>query len=369
MGELAGVAVELEDPDGSIRKLVSLMDGSRTIPELHQAMLAHYPNLTLEEITEAVQTIDELGFLYDYTKDQSIPLDETQRERYKANMRYYALESNLANPPSVAQQKVCNSRVTILGMGAFGSCILACLAGLGVEHIRIVDFDRIDLSNLNRQILFAEENIGELKVDVAKSFVNRFNSTVHIETIVLELDSVESIEEVIVGSDMVILAADQPFHLMQRWANIACVNQNIPYIGGGVLLTTGTLFTIIPGVTNCADCTHLHRINLTPDYVDILEAGVINNHIPPTATPAPNLMMVAGMIASEAMRFLSGTGELQSAGKVIYYNMETFEKFYVEEIERDVENCPTCGNGDPDQRIFRLLEKDAFHERRVVKRA
>ncbi|WP_139491195.1 HesA/MoeB/ThiF family protein [Brevibacillus dissolubilis] len=368
LGELARVAVELEDADGSIRHMISLMDGSRSIDELHQELLPTYPYLTLDEVTEAVQTLDELGFLYDHTIDHFVPLDETQRERYRANIRYFMLQSRLSHPPSLSQHKICNAKVTILGSGGFGSSVLANLVGLGVQSVRLVDFDRVDLSNLNRQFLFTEENIGELKVEVAKRFVNRFNSSVEVETLVMEIDSVEVVEKAIAGSDLVVLAADQPFHIIQRWVNKACVKMGIPFIGGGMNLSIGSLFSVIPGETNCVDCNHLYRIRMIPDYEDLMEAGMIRNFISPTATTAANMSMMTGMISSEITRLLTGQGDMQTRNKVIYFNMDTFEKHLVEEIDRDIENCPTCGHGDSSQRIFRILDTEVFQKRGVVPR-
>ena len=150
-------------------------------------------------------------------------------------------------------------KVTILGSGAFGSTLLSSFAGLGVTNVRIADFDRVELSNLNRQLLFKESDIGRLKIEVAEEFVTERNSSMSVETIRKKISSVDDVKELIADSDLVILAADTPFFFIQRWVNTACVELEIPYIAGGVNVTEGTFYHISPKKTPCLDCFHLYH--------------------------------------------------------------------------------------------------------------
>jgi molybdopterin-synthase adenylyltransferase len=368
LGELFGTAIELEDPDGSIRQLIKLMDGTRTVEQIYKDLSVDYVNLTMQDVIEGVEGLNEYGFLYDQAIEDASHLNDKQRMRYKANLGYFSFFANLEQSPGVYQERLRNATVTVLGMGAFGSSILVNLAGLGVGKIRIADFDTVELSNLNRQILFNENDLDRFKIDVAEEFIKRFNSEVQVEKVYLEIKSAEDAERAIEGSDLVLLAADQPFFIVQRWVNKACTKLGIPFIGGGINLTEGQMFTILPGQSGCIDCMHLSRIRLAEDYPQILARQLETNFIPPTATTAPNVLMITGMIAAEATKFLTGIAPMESVGKVILHDFMTFEKSIFNEWERDEENCPSCGAGSEDQPIFQVLLNKEFSDRNVVPR-
>ncbi|WP_232696472.1 HesA/MoeB/ThiF family protein [Brevibacillus daliensis] len=362
MGEAPGFTVEMEDENGSIRKMVKLMDGTRNVGQIHNLLLVDYPELTYEEIMEAVEALSGLGFLMDQAKEEASGLTLEQKERYKANIRYFSLFTNIDQSPSRLQEQLSGKKVTILGMGAFGSTLLVNLVGVGIQHIKLVDFDRVELSNLNRQIVFNENDIGRLKVEAAREFIARLHSEVLIETETLQIKSSDDVERVVAGSDFVVLAADQPFFILQRWVNRACTNLQIPYIAGGFNLIEGQFFLVEPGKTGCIDCMHLHRYRQLEDYPQLIENLLITNFVPPTATIAPNIMMITGMMASDAVRYLTGIAPVQSAGKLILFDFNTLEKKVFFEWERNENECPTCGMGSGTEPIFQIMRKEMYVE-------
>ncbi|MGE5705062.1 MAG: HesA/MoeB/ThiF family protein [Clostridia bacterium] len=312
---------------------------------------------------EAIAELDRLGFLYNSIQEQQLSLTDIQKERYQANIHYYSMFTDLQASPGTVQQKLLDSKITIIGMGAFGSSILVNLAGLGFKQIRIVDFDRVELSNLNRQILFTEKDIGRLKVDVAKQFLAQFNSDIDIEAIPMQVTSVEDADSVIAGSDFVVLAADHPPFLLPRWINTACISHGIPYITGGIHLTDAVFYTIVPGKTACGDCLLLNRTRQSEQFPQVIKSVLEANLRLPTATIAPNLMMVTGMMVSDLLRSLGNLGPVESEGKIITFDMTTYEKKMIEPITAEPE-CPTCGQGTGDHPLFNLFE--TFEKRLFV---
>jgi molybdopterin-synthase adenylyltransferase len=368
LGELFGTAVELDDPNGAIERLCRLMDGTRTIEQLCADMLAADPELTREEISEAVDGIHSLGFLYDAAQEERAGLTERERTRYKGNLNLFMQYANFEQSPAMIQERLKRAKVTILGMGAFGSSLLFNLAGLGVERVRIVDFDKVELSNLNRQMLFNEGDLGRPKIEVAREFMARFHSGMEIETLSMEIASAADAQQAVAGSDLVILSADQPFFVLPHWINQACVKLGVPLIGGGILLTQGTFFSMVPGQTGCLDCMMLHRVERAEDYPQIVEEYMDSRFMPPNSATAPTLMTVTGIIATEVLRCLTGIAPMQSAGRMLGYDFMTLEMREIQAWPRYEAACPTCGHGDPEQPIFRLIRKPEYASRSVVQR-
>ncbi|TPG84905.1 ThiF family adenylyltransferase [Brevibacillus laterosporus] len=354
-GQVSGFINQIPDETGSIKTLIHLLDGSRTLDEIHKLLASRHPEVTFGELTEAITALNSLGYIEDKTWEETTSLTTAQKERYRANIRFFSIYSDIDNPPSKVQEDLLQKKVTILGSGAFGSSLLSNFAGLGVTNVRIVDFDRVELSNLNRQLLFKESDIGRLKIDVTEEFVNERNSGMSVETIMKKIGSASDVKELIAGSDLVILAADTPLFFIQRWVNTACVELGIPFIAGGVNLTEGTFYHIHPGKTPCLDCFHLHHHDQNPDhYEEELKYLIDSKYHLPTATIAPNLAIITGIIASEACKILTGTSQVQSEGRYVTINFLTYETKIVSETERKELDCPTCGEGKRTLSIFSL---------------
>lgn len=360
------VAVEMEDENGSVLHMLRLMDGSRTVDQLWRDMQEHDAALTYEEIAEAVEELHRLGFLYE--AEEKPRLTDEQRERFKGNLNLFTHYARFDTHPEMFQERLLNAQITVLGMGAFGSSILFQLAGLGVRRVRIVDFDTVSLSNLNRQMLFKEADIGRPKLDVAREFIAQFYSTMEVETLPMEIRCKEDAAQAVVGSDLVFLAADQPFFLLPHWVNEACVEAGIPMIGGGIMVKQGTMFAILPGETGCLDCMLLHRSEQAEDFAEIMERTLDLNFIVPNMANAPNLMMLSGMIVSEGVRYLTRITPMVTPGRVTMLDFETLQTSVSVEFDRK-EQCPTCGKGRiEDHPVLQLMARADYNARPVVER-
>ncbi|MGE5704933.1 MAG: HesA/MoeB/ThiF family protein [Clostridia bacterium] len=362
----ASHSFELEDENGCIHKMLQLMDGQHTVEQLHQLLLPGFPDLPVDDVMEAVQELNQLGFLYDQAAEEQIGLTPRQRERFKGNLNYFSIFSDLDHAPGTYQAKLLQKKVTVLGMGAFGCSILFNLAGLGVKNVRIVDFDTVGLSNLNRQMLFNEADIGRPKIEVAKEFIGKFYSDMQLEAVSGEIRSTADVLRYAAGSDLVILAADQPLYVLPRWVNEGCVTLGIPYIMGGLTLRRGTFMTIIPEQTACLDCEMYALGEQHPDLADFLEKVMDHNFILPNMATSPTLQMTTGMIAAEAMKLMTGLDGVQSAGTRVEFDLVSFEK-KTTAIARQ-QQCPTCGQGNGLEQIFHVFNKPEYQERSVAGR-
>ncbi len=215
------------------------------------------------------------------------------------------------------QKKLKDSHVVIVGMGGLGCASATYLTAAGVGHITIVDFDTVELSDLNRQILYWEDEIGERKVVVAQRKLSKLNSSIQITPVFTKLTE-DNIFSVINGAQVILDGTDNV--TTRLIVNSACVKLKIPYVYAGVSRLRGMITTIIPGQTPCLACFRPEG----PSGLGVL--GV---------TPA----IIANLQALEAIKLLIGHSPAL-AGKLLLFNGDNL-KFQVREIRRN-EGCPVC---------------------------
>lgn len=215
------------------------------------------------------------------------------------------------------QGKLKDSHAVIVGVGGLGCASATYLAAAGVGHIAIVDFDIVELPDLNRQILYGEEDVGKKKVIAAKRKLSRLNSKLEITPVFAKITE-ENVLSLIDGARVVVDGLDNS--ATRLVVNSACVKQKIPYIYGGVSRLRGMVTTIIPGQTPCLAC-------LRPEGVGGL--GVLG------VTSA----IIASLQALEAIKLLIGQSPAL-AGKLLLFNGDDM-KFQLLEIRRN-ESCPVC---------------------------
>lgn len=151
------------------------------------------------------------------------------------------------------QELIRNSTVLVVGVGALGSVVALDLALMGIGKLVLIDNDTVELSNLNRQILFREEDIGRSKVEAAKEFLEKLNPEVEINAYMNDMRSVD--KEVYQTSSAIVEGLDT--FEARRWLNSMCVHLNKPLIHGGLFGWWGNVQVIIPFETPCLECQPL----------------------------------------------------------------------------------------------------------------
>ena len=238
-------------------------------------------------------------------------LSEQERARY--HRQILIPEWNEAG-----QEKLKESKVVVAGAGGLGSAVLTYLAAAGVGALRIIDNDEVELSNLNRQVLHADKNIGKRKVDSARERLTEINPDVRIE-VMGETLTEENVMD-LVSDCLVVDALD---NLAARFLlNRAALSRNFPLFHGAVHGFEGRATTIIPNETACMRCLYKQAV---PGTIPV--AGV---------TPG-----VIGCIqATEVIKYILGIGELLCNRFLIYDG--TNLKFRELRLKKDP-NCPACG--------------------------
>ena len=222
--------------------------------------------------------------------------------------------------------KLRNAKACIVGLGGLGSPAALQLTAIGVGHLRLVDYDVIELSNLQRQILYNVNFLGYPKAEVAAKRLRELNPHIEIEPLALSLSDGNA-EEIVKGMDVVVDGLDR---MMPRYAlNRACQKLGVPYVFGAAIMTYGNTSTIIPGETPCLEC---FQGNIDDDV--LLKCSIVGVH--------PSILsVIASVEASEATRIILGQ-KPRLANKILHCDIGNME-FETIEISK-AENCPVCGS-------------------------
>ncbi|MBX7159255.1 MAG: molybdopterin-synthase adenylyltransferase MoeB [Acidimicrobiia bacterium] len=226
------------------------------------------------------------------------------------------------------QQKLLDSSVLLLGAGGLGSPAALYLAAAGVGRIGIVDFDIVDSSNLQRQIVHDESRVGELKVDSAKRTIEGLNPDVSVETFPVRLSS-SNVTEIMGDYDVVVDGCDNfPTRYL---VNDASVLLDKPVVHGSIFRFEGQVSVFWPGHGPCYRC--LYHQPPPPELApSCAEAGVLG------VLPG----IVGSIQALEAMKIVLGIGE-PLVGKLL--TVDTLDmSFRTLKLRRDPD-CPACGEG------------------------
>ncbi len=256
-------------------------------------------------------------------------------DRYSRQVRFPALGED-------GQRALMNSRVTLCGCGALGTVLANHLARAGVGHLRIIDRDFIETHNLQRQILFDEQDVADNlpKAEAAARKLRKINSAIEIEAVVTDLDHSNAID--LMGDADLILDGTDNFET-RYLINDAAVKLNKPWIYGGVIGSEGQTMTIVPGETPCLRC-------------------VIETAPPPGMTPTcetagvlgPAVAVIASFEAVEAIKLLAGKKEALNRNLVMVDLWDwTFRQLKISGLLVKVD-CPCCKH-----RKFDWLEGEA----------
>ncbi|QIS09076.1 HesA/MoeB/ThiF family protein [Nocardia arthritidis] len=245
-----GIGVEIADPDGWIRTLIDALDGTRSPGEIIAAVRSGSPGAP---VTEALQQLSDAGLLED--AGAPVPPELPEPERYSRGVAFLRWIDR--TPRSTAwdmQLRLNRSRVLLIGIGGVGGTVAQGLVASGVGHLHCVDFDTVDLSNLNRQILFREKDIGAPKVEAAVDRLRALNSTVLVTGEQRRVDGRSDIAELLrPGYDLLALCADRPRNI-RRWVNRECLAADLPWVVGGYHGPRTSAGMYGPGA--CWECAH-----------------------------------------------------------------------------------------------------------------
>ena len=231
------------------------------------------------------------------------------------------------------QLKLKQSKVCVVGVGGLGNPIVTRLAAMGVGTLRIVDRDVIELSNLHRQTMFNEDDVGQVKVETAAKKLRKLNPDIVVEELPVSINDYTALD-VVDGCDVVVDALDS---VDARYAlNKACIEKKIPFVTGAAVGVTGQSFTILPKESACYHCLFP---SLDEDSMPTCSIEGVHPSI---------LSIVGGIEVSEAVKIITGK-EPSLKNKVLHVDLENLI-FNFTKVSR-VEECSVCGSGKQQEKI------------------
>jgi molybdopterin-synthase adenylyltransferase len=256
-GVAYGLAAEMSDPDGWVWMMLSAMDGSRAPQEIVEYVQADYPAEPVAALRAAAQQLMASGYVEDAAGPLPSGLTERDRRRYDRAVGYYRWLDLTPRASSWEPQALLrDARVTILGVGGTGGVAALALAASGVGRLHCVDPDEVELSNLSRQVLYTEGDIGQPKAEAAVARLRQLNSDIEITGQRTEARGTQDVRGLAEDCDVLLLGADRPPEL-RIWTNRACLAAKRPWVDAGYHGPLVQTAAFVPGEGPCWECSRL----------------------------------------------------------------------------------------------------------------
>ncbi len=231
-------------------------------------------------------------------------------------------------------EKLRGSKVCVVGAGGIGNPVITQLVAMGIGRLRIVDRDVIEVTNLHRQHLYTDDDIGRVKVEAAADRLHKLNPGVEIEPVPTSVTKY-SAETIVKGYDIVIDALDS---VDARYAlNDACIKHNIPLIYAGAIGTTGSISTILPNKSACLRC-------MFPELNEEEMPACSTEGVHPSI-----LYLVAGVQVSEAVKVIIGQ-QPTLVNKLLYIDLNGLSFDKIQMVRQ--EDCPACGTARKENKLI-----------------
>ncbi|MFE9454488.1 HesA/MoeB/ThiF family protein [Streptomyces sp. NPDC006739] len=330
IGLMPPAALVIEDAPDYLRHVLSAF--STPVPQ-EQALATVIERSGLSTL-EAQQLLGELrdaGVLTTHWVDRA--------ERYSRHRLYFGVSGFDGDPMAILRER----SIGLIGTGGIGSNVAMMLAAAGIGRLVVADSDVVETTNLTRQFLYTEGDVGTPKVEALARRVAERNSEVRVDIVNEAFDSPEFAVRNFADCDLVVLSADTPQDV-HRWMNEASVRTGVPYSCAGYLDTTGIVGPlVVPGRTPCLECDYANTSLAAYNSGD-LEGTDFTEYNRAYQAPSygPLNALVSATQVNEALRFLLGLPTRSLGTKLLLDSSEYGVQ--AERYERN-EQCTACGAG------------------------
>jgi molybdopterin/thiamine biosynthesis adenylyltransferase len=330
-GGVHGIAAEITDPGGWLWALLVAIDGTSEPAQIIRKVCREHPEAAEPDVRDALDTLIGAGFVEDAAAAAPADFTVREQERYSRGTQYYRWVDLTPRRGAWDVQRILrDSRVVLAGLGGTGAMAALALAASGIGRLHCIDADTVELSNLNRQALYTEGDLGKPKADAALPRLRQLNSDIEITAERLQIASQDDCAAAVAGCDLFALCADEPDDL-RIWANRACLAAGVPWVDGGYHGPLVTVGVYVPGTGACWECLRageLARLDLpaadSEDLATAVSAGLSGQ-----------------LVAYLAMALLTGTSQV-TPGTVYGINlMVPGDQVVIEHPRRS--GCPACG--------------------------
>jgi len=335
-----GVAAELQDDaEGNIARILTLMDGARDIEQICADFVANSPEVDLENVREIVEALISEGFVEDAEAESPANLSARELERYTPARHFFSwIDTVPRESPYTVQSRIKQARVGLLGVGGTGSAVAAGLVASGIGALHLADFDDVQESNLTRQLLYTERDIGESKVERAVARLRAMNSLVAVTGSDVKATGPDDIAALMADCDVFVLCADEPQPDIMLWTNEAALRTGTPWF---VSFYTGPMAVVgsfHPGETGCYRCLRRDEDRRRQDSG---ERNLSADTARPNSVIAASANISGHLCALEIVYHLGGL-PTQARGRVFHWNLAVWDHVYAVDAVRH-DDCPACG--------------------------
>lgn len=341
IGEIPGVSKIIVSPPEWVKEVLGKLDGTRTVPRITKELGHQGVNVTEDDVTGFIGALQKMNLLEDNAYFSNA-LTSEEVERYDRQMLQFSLIDKNHVHSQVYQERLKASTVIMFGMGGWGTWCSLQLALAGIGKLRLVDGDDVELSNINRQVLYTTSDVGKAKVLAAKERIYEYNPNVKVDTFCeFAAPDPMQISKLLEGVDFIVLAwaslgyyrkntPEEMIHEMARERGIAVME-----LGGDPLeISVGPLFPNDGSHKGFKDIKQSARTMYYSDKANIEKfqrARLRHDFLDGDRTvnawqSAPSLSAMAGLACDQIIKYITGYDQPAVVGKRIYLSMQTLDK-------------------------------------------
>lgn len=225
------------------------------------------------------------------------------------------------------QEELAKARVAVIGAGGVKSTLLMNLAAAGIGNIKIIDFDNVEMSNLNRQLLFNTNDIGKSKAECAMNFLHMLNPTINIEY-VHEKVSKDNISNLLNDWDFIVEGGESPAG--RNLVNEYCLHESKPFVHASAQFCYGYVFSVIPDdKTACFACF------FPDDHTRAVHTGAV-----PVCSLATSIAGSLG--AAEVLKWYLGYKDRMIVNKRLCFSSLLLSEEFIYIPQERICDCPIC---------------------------
>lgn len=360
IGELPSTSLIVRKPTPTFLAVLDCLDGDWTVPRIETHIRHHFPQSgSAKEIVERhINTLEQFNLLEDAAV-RSTSLSSEELELYDRQMLFYSQVDEQRIPKHMYQERLKSTTAAVFGLGGWGTWSTLHLALNGFGKVRLVDGDHVELSNLNRQVLYRPEHVGQSKASAAADAVSRMNPHVEVEAVEEFVTADEQqIARLLDGVNILFLAwvNFSPFcrHSVAEVVHRAAFERGIPIVefgGDPADLYVGPIF-LNDRKSPCLCCV---KDAMRKEWYSSEQAGIPQfrkariaeqyrdgrRHVNAWQS-SPSLGVMAGLAVDQAIKVCTGFATPALVGKRVYLSLSSFE-YRTLDFERRVD-CDWCGS-------------------------
>ncbi|PSL53296.1 molybdopterin/thiamine biosynthesis adenylyltransferase [Saccharothrix carnea] len=344
IGAVRGIEAAVVDPDGWVWALLETLDGTRTMDQVVADLVHAFPDRSEVEVRATISDLIREGYLEDAAEPVLEGLSAAERERYGRGRGLWRWMDRTPRRTSWDVQLLLRqARVVVVGIGGVGGVAAWALVASGVGHVHCVEPDVVELSNLNRQLLFTEDDVGRSKVEAAVQRLRAHNQDVQVTGEQLVVDGPTVLRRLAARFDVLLLAADKPAGRIRSWANLACRETGTAWVHGGYDGPQVSIGLYRPGGGGpCHDCLYAEQDARQATLPPRTEwSPGTGSGAAPQAVNAITATIAGSKAAHAVMSLITGVPTLRTDCQY-GYNIVTLQSRVVG-LSEPSPLCPTCG--------------------------